>query len=176
MQLSLKGFSTIATMAAVAATSIVLSAGSASARPITFDGAYVGAGVAVGVTRSGLPGGEDTFGGNIQARVAIPGAPVSVRGAVLFGGENTAVMPIVSYDVPVSSNANVYVGAGYSFIDKAGVRSPLGNQDSFVATVGAEGAINRNIVVYGDVKWAPDGFQNSSADAVSIQGGVGYRF
>ncbi|SRR5579883_878922 len=163
-------------LSALAIAPVVLSAGAASARPITFNDSYIGAGVSAGVTNGGQSGDAATLGGNIQGRFAIPNAPVSVRGAVLFGGESAAIMPLVTYDIPVADNANIYAGAGYSFADKEGKPSPLGNKNAPVLTAGAEAGIGRDVVVYGDAKWGIDAYKNSSADAVSFQAGVGYRF
>ncbi len=166
----------IATLSAVAIAPLVLSAGTASAKPIMFDGSYVGAGVAAGVTNGGQQGDAATLGGNIQGRVAVPNVPVSVRGAVLFTNENSAIMPIVTYDVPVANNTNVYVGAGYSFVQKDGKPTPLGNRDAAVITAGAETGIGDHVVVYGDAKVGIKAYENSSASALSLQAGLGYRF
>lgn len=162
--------------AALAIAPAFLFASAASAQPITFSDSYIGAGVSSGVTNGGQNGDAATFGGNIQGRFAIPNAPVSVRGAVLFSGESAAIMPLVTYDLPVSSNANIYAGAGYSFVDKQGKPTPLGNSSAPVLTAGAEAGIGRNVVVYGDAKWGIDAYKKSSADALSFQAGVGYRF
>lgn len=168
-------------LSALSAT--ILSAGVASAQPYRVevdkpgtDASYVGAGIAAGVTNGGQTGDAATFGGNIQGRVAIPNAPVSVRGAVLFSDETSAIMPIVSYDQAVSNNANVYVGAGYSFVEANGSPTPLGNDDAPVVVVGGEAEVLNGLIVYGDAKWGIDAYQNSPADAVSLQAGVGYRF
>jgi hypothetical protein len=176
MRLSLNASTTIAVLAALAIAPAVMSAGSASAKPIVFDSSYVGAGVSAGVTNGGQQGDAATLGGNIQGRFAVPNAPVSVRGAVLFSDENAAVIPTVTYDLPVANNTNVYAGAGYSFVNKEGKPTPLGNRDAAVLTVGAESALTRDIVTYGDVKWGINAYKNSPADALSIQAGLGYRF
>ncbi|MBE9114423.1 hypothetical protein IQ249_00795 [Lusitaniella coriacea LEGE 07157] len=164
-------------------SAIVLSAGTASANPYRVeadkpgtDASYIGAGVSAGVTNGGQTGDAATFGGNIQGRVAIPNAPVSVRGAVLFSDETSAIMPIVSYDQAVADNANVYVGAGYSFVEANGQPTPLGNDDAPVIVVGGEAEFFDSVVVYGDAKWGINAYENSPADAVSFQAGVGYRF
>ncbi|MDB9314767.1 outer membrane beta-barrel protein [Spirulina sp. CS-785/01] len=160
-------------------SAILLSSGVASAQPDAVKGTdanYIGGGAAAGITHSDAPGGDATFGGNIQGRFAVPNAPVSVRGAVLFSDDNSAIMPMVSYDIPVSSNANLYVGGGYSFVEAEGVATPLGNRDSVVISAGGEVQLGSNIVVYGDGKWGVDAYENSDGDAVSLQGGVGYRF
>lgn len=165
-----------AAVSAIAVGATCLSAGTASAGPIRFDDSYIGAGVSAGVTSGGQGDDAAKLGGNIQGRVAIPKVPVSVRGAVLFSDETSAIMPMVTYDQRISNNANVYVGAGYSFVEQDGKRTPLGNKNAPVITVGAEAGVLKNVVVYGDAKWGIDAYQNSSADALSFQAGVGYRF
>ncbi|MGA7935597.1 MAG: hypothetical protein WCA35_18750 [Kovacikia sp.] len=167
------GVTALSTLAIVPA---FLFTGAASAKPIYFDGSYVGAGIAAGVTNGGQNGDAATFGGNIQGRVAIPSVPVSVRGAVLFTGNNSTVIPALTYDVPVANNTNVYLGAGYSFVQKDGKPTPLGNRDAAVIMAGAEAGIGDYIVGYGDVKWGIDAYKNSPASALSIQAGLGYRF
>jgi len=42
-----------------------------------------------------------------KGRVAIPNTPISARGAILFNNETSAIMPMVSYDVPETNNASV---------------------------------------------------------------------
>ncbi len=155
-------------------TSIVLCAGVAVAQPGT-NASYIGAGIAAGVTNDGR-GNDAVFGGNVQGRYAIPTQPVSIRGAVLFGGDATAIVPNVTYDVPIAKDTNMYIGAGYSFVTDENRNSQLGDRDAAVVTLGAESQVHKNVVVYGDAKWAIDAYENSSADAVSIQAGVGYRF
>lgn len=176
MTLSLKKSATIVALSIVAISPTFLSADSASAQPIRFDDSYIGVGVSAGVTNGGQGGDDAKFGGNVQGRLAIPNAPVSVRGAVLFSDETSAIMPMLTYDQRISDNANVYVGAGYSFVEQDGDNTPLGNRDSVVITAGAEAGVAKNVVIYGDAKWGLNAYQNSSADAVSFQAGVGYRF
>lgn len=176
MKLTFKSVVTISALVATVIAPALLSAGSASAKPAGTDANYVGAGISAGVTNGGQEGDAATFGGNIQGRVAVPNAPVSVRGAVLFSDETSAIMPIVTYDVPVTNNANVYVGGGYSFVEKDGSPTPLGNRNAPVVTVGAEAQVTQNLVVYGDTKWGIDAYQNSPADAVSFQAGAGFKF
>ncbi|HEY9671261.1 MAG TPA: hypothetical protein V6D11_07450 [Waterburya sp.] len=180
MKLSLKSAVIFSTLAATIIAPALLSAGRASAEPIKGTKAdYIGAGVAVGVTNGGTktPGGDAaTFGGNIQGRLTTDKAPVSVRGAVLFSDDTSAIMPIVTYDVPVAKNTNVYVGGGYSFVEKQGQHTPLGNKNAPVVTVGAESQLGQNLVVYGDTKWGIDAYKNSPADAVSFQAGAGIKF
>ena len=163
-------------VSAFVASSILLSGGIAAAKPTGMDGNYIGAGVSAGVTNGGENNDAAVLGGNVQGRYAIPETPVSARGAVLFGGDSTAIMPMLTYDVPIADNTNVYIGAGYSFVTDEGENSPLGNRDAAVITLGAESEVSDRVVVYGDAKWGIDAYEDSSADAVSLQAGVGFRF
>ncbi|MBM0743134.1 outer membrane beta-barrel protein [Phormidium sp. CLA17] len=199
MQLSQTVSKAIALLSAATAGSIVLSAGMASAQSVNqtvnvdvapganvvvvdsktpgFSGAYIGGGVAAGVTNGGQQGDAANLGGNIQGRIApFASVPVSARAAVLFGSETTAIMPLVTYDLPIAANTNLYVGGGYSFVEKNGKPSPLGNKNAPVVTVGAETSITRDVVVYGDAKLGVRAYENSKASALSFQAGVGYRF
>jgi hypothetical protein len=177
MKLTFKSVVSLSALTAVIAP-VLLSAGMASAKPAGTNASYVGGGVAAGVTNGGSAAGGDaaTFGGNIQGRLAAPNVPVSARGAVLFSDDTSAIMPMVSYDVPVTNNANVYVGAGYSFVESQGQPTPLGNQSAPVVTVGAEAQLGQNIVIYGDTKLGINAYRDSSASAVSVQAGAGFKF
>ncbi|MBE9054386.1 porin family protein [Nostocales cyanobacterium LEGE 11386] len=167
---------------AFAVASVVLSAGIASAQttanipPKGLTGSYIGAGVGAGVTDGGRQNDAATFGGNVQGRYALPNAPVSLRGAVLFGGDSTAIMPMLTYDAPIAKNTNVYFGGGYSFQTDEGKASQLGNQNTPVVTLGVESEVAKNVVIYGDAKWGIDAYKDSNADAISLQTGLGYRF
>ncbi|MDX2244477.1 MAG: hypothetical protein NW224_27705 [Leptolyngbyaceae cyanobacterium bins.302] len=146
-----------------------------------FDGAYIGAGPSFSVTNGGQANTSALFGGNIQGRVNIPNTPVSARAGVLFGPNNTAIVPMLTYDVPVAKNTNVYVGGGYSFVEDKqsfGVKknTPLGNKNAPVVVVGAEHSITRDFVVYGDAKLGIKAYENSPASAVNFTAGAGYRF
>jgi len=178
MKFTLKSVVTFCALTATAIAPALLFAGNASANPTGTNANYVGGGVAAGVTNGGSVQGGDaaTLGGNIQGRITTPKAPVSVRGAVLFSDETSAIMPIVTYDVPVTNNANVYVGGGYSFVESQGKPTPLGNRNAPVVTVGAEAAVGDNMVVYGDTKLGINAYQDSSASAVSFQAGAGFKF
>lgn len=173
----------LSTLSALALAPVFFPVGKASAQtfnqqPTGTDASYLGGGISVGVTNGGSPIYDDDaqFGGNVQGRFAIPNTPVSARGALLFGGDTVAVMPIISYDVPVNNNTNVYLGAGYSFVGDEGESTPLGNKDAVVLTTGVESQVTDKVVVYGDVKLGIDAYENSSASAASIQAGAAYRF
>lgn len=146
-------------------------------RPMGFGGAYVGAGIAAGVTNGGQAGTSALLGGNIQGRIApFQGIPVSARAAILFGPNNAAIMPMVTYDIPVAVNTNVYLGAGYSFVENNGQPTPIGNKSSAVLVAGAESSVTRDIVLYGDAKLGIQPYYHTDASSLSLQAGVGYRF
>ncbi|WP_414571024.1 outer membrane beta-barrel protein [Nostoc sp. CCY 9925] len=160
----------------LAAASIILSGGIASAQTAGTNANYIGAGIAAGATSGGQGNDDAQLGGNVQGRYAVPNGPVSVRGSVLYGGDAAAIMPIVTYDAPIARNTNVYFGGGYSFVTDEGQNSPLGNRNAPVVTLGVESEVANNVIAYGDTKWGIDAYRNSDADAVSFQAGLGYRF
>jgi hypothetical protein len=174
MKLSLKNSMILAGLATVAVTTVATQA--ATAAPVRFDGSYIGAGVAGGVIDSGLPNGKRTFGGGIQGRFAVPNAPVSVRANVLFANTNSAIVPTLTYDQAIGKNTNIYAGPGYSFVQKDGQTSPIGNRDSFVLNAGVESEVAKGVVVYTDAKLGLRAYQASPHPALAIQGGVGLKF
>jgi outer membrane autotransporter protein len=174
MKFSWKSAVTLSVLSAATIVPVLGLADSASAQLARgMNGNYVGAGVAVGVTS---PDDDTTFGGNVQGRYDVPLAPVSLRGSVLFNDEGAALMPIVSYDVGVAPNTNVYLGTGYSFVTDNGSATPLGDKNAPVLTAGVETAVTRNIALYGDAKLGIDAYEGSSDAAVSLQVGAAYRF
>ncbi|HTL90113.1 MAG TPA: outer membrane beta-barrel protein [Leptolyngbya sp.] len=176
MKLSLKAAATLSAISALVVSPLFF-AGSASAQPVRFDGSYVGAGVGGVVTDGGQSNNDDrAFGGNIQGRFAVPNTPVSVRGSVLFNGDNSAIVPTITYDLPVAKNTNVYAGAGYGFVQKDGQNSLIGNKDSAVLTAGVESEVAKGVVVYSDAKYGINAYQGSGAGSLSLVGGVGLRF
>lgn len=176
MKRFLKGALKISALSALVVAPVLLLSGEAFAQPTGTNASYLGGGISAGVTNGGKTGDAATFGGNIQGRVAIPNTPLSARGAILFSDETSAIMPMVSYDVPVRNNANVYLGAGYSFVEENGKPTPLGNKDAVVLTTGVEAEVARNIIVYSDAKLGIDAYEDSPASAVSFQAGAAYRF
>jgi opacity protein-like surface antigen len=163
------------TTSALVVASIILSSEIAIAQT-GMTGNYIGAGVSAGLTH-GIHNNDDAvFGGNVQGRFAVPQTPISARGAVLFGGDAVAIVPTITYDVPIAKKTNLYIGGGYSFNTSEGRNTQLGTRDATVLTLGAESELSKNIVAYGDAKWAIDAYKNSSGDAVSLQAGVGLRF
>lgn len=176
MKVSLKSLVKISAVSALAVAPALLSPGQASAEPIGTKANYIGGGVSGSVTNGGQTGDAAATGGNITARVAIPNAPVSFRGNVLFTNENSTVIPELSYDLPVAPNTNVYATAGVSLVQKDGKNAVLGNRDALVVGVGAETQVGKNFTVYGNTKLGVDAYKGSTADAVSFQVGAGYNF
>ena len=175
MKFSIKSAAAFSALAMLVASPLMV-AGSASAQQVApngMSGSYLGGGVSVGGNN---PNGDTTVGGNVQGRLDSAKAPVSLRGAALIGGDSTAIMPMLTYDAAIAPNTNLYGGVGYSFVTNKGNASPLGDKNSVVFTAGLETAVQRNVVLYGDVKVGLDAFRNNNNAAVSGQAGVGYRF
>ncbi|MEB3293408.1 MAG: autotransporter outer membrane beta-barrel domain-containing protein [Synechococcales bacterium] len=173
MKLSLKALTLSILTTALAGTALMTD--SATAQPVRFEGSYVGAGVAGSVTGGGAGDDNPNFGGNVQGRLAVPKTPVSVRGTVLFNGNNSAVIPTVTYDMGVAKNTNVYAGAGYSFVQNDGTNSPIGNRDTAVLNLGIESQVTKGVVVYGDAKYGIKGYE-SGKPSVGLSAGVGVQF
>lgn len=175
MKLSLKTVA-LTTLAATAAI-VNLSVSSASAAPDKgMTRGYVGAGLAGSVTNGGTGSDGLNFGGNVQGRVAIPNTPVSVRGTVLFNGNNSAVIPTLTYDMPVAKGTNVYAGVGGAFVQNQGLNSPIGTRNSVVLNAGVETQVAKGVVVYTDAKLGINAYQGSPASALGLSGGVGIQF
>ena len=175
MKLSFKAVALI-TLAATAAM-VNFSVSSASAAPDKgMTKGYVGTGLAGSVTNGGTGSDGLNFGGNVQGRVAIPNTPVSVRGTVLFNGNNSAVIPTLTYDIPVAKGTNFYAGVGGAFVQNQGVNSPIGTRNSVVLNAGVETQVAKGIVVYTDAKLGINAYQGSPASALGLSGGVGVQF
>lgn len=138
-------------------------------------GSYVGVGVAAGLT-DGSVNEEKQDALVLAARYKFLKLPVSLRAQAFLLNDNIAVVPTVSYDVPLNWQADAYIGAGYSFSDGDST-SPLGNKDAFAIQPGIDYALpNSNLVVFGNAIIAFDAYRESGGTAVSVQGGVGMRF
>ncbi|MGB3695516.1 MAG: hypothetical protein WA865_15745 [Spirulinaceae cyanobacterium] len=179
MERTIKSKLALSALSALVVTPLFLTPGAAFAETVNNKGTdanYIGGGAAAGITNGGQTGDAATLGYQVQGRYAVPNTPVSLRGAVLASDETSAIIPMVSVDVPVMKNTNVYFGAGYSFVEQDGQPTPLGNEDAAVLAVGAETQIGSHLMIYGDTKLGIDAYQNSPASAVSIQLGAGYAF
>lgn len=172
-----KSFVKVSALSAVAITTAFISAEQASAQPKKgTDASYVGAGISAGVTNGGQAGDAATFGGNITGRVKLGKSPFSARTQILFSDDTTAIVPQLSVDAGIAKNTNAYVAAGYSFVEKNGQPTPLGNKDSVAVTAGVETEVGKNFLVYSNATVGLDSYQNSPASAVNVGGGLGYRF
>ncbi len=172
----MKSFVTISALSALAIAPIFMSAGSASAAPKKgTDASYVGVGISAGVTNGGQNGDAATFGGNVHGRLNL-GGPVSARTQINFSDETSAIIPHLTVDVPVAKGTNVYVGAGYQFVEEDGKPTPSGNKDGVAVVAGVESEVAKNFLIYSNATVGVNAYQNSPASGVSLNGGVGYRF
>ena len=179
MKLLLKSFVTISALSSLVIASGFISAGKVAAQTQNqkgTDASYIGVGVAAGVTNGGVNNDAATFGGNITGRLKIGDTPFSARGNVLWSDETSAIIPEVSFDVPIANKTNAYVSGGYSWVEANGRPTPLGNRDSVVIGAGVESEVAKNFLVYTNAKVGLKAYQNSPASAISINGGIGYRF
>jgi hypothetical protein len=132
-------------------------------------GSYVGVGPSVGLI-DGIQ-----VGGVVAVRYKLLESPISFRAQALVG-RNTAVVPTVSYDVPLNWQTDVYLGAGL-VLAGGDSSSPVGNKISFALQPGIDYVVpNSNTVIFGNAIIAFDAYRDSGGAAVSLQGGVGYRF
>ncbi|MCU0526176.1 MAG: hypothetical protein MUF72_15260 [Elainella sp. Prado103] len=138
-------------------------------------GSYIGIGGSFGVTDG--PAGDGTSGGGVIAfRYKFLEVPISIRAQALIG-ETTALVPTVSYDVPLNWQTDAYIGLGAALQDSEESTSPVGNQTSFVLQPGIDHSFPySNVVLFGNAIIAFDAYKDSSNTAASIQGGVGVRF
>lgn len=138
-------------------------------------GSYIGVGPAFGVA-----GGNDRDGRSASAVIAVRykllETPISLRTqAYVFGG-TAAVVPTVSYDIPLNWQTDVYIGAGYSF-SNGEEASPVGNRNGFAIQPGVDYVLpSGNTVIFGNAVIAFDAYRDGGGTAVSLQGGVGLRF
>lgn len=177
MKRLIKSFVTISALSSLVVAPLFLSAGQASAEPQKgTDASYIGAGVSAGVTNGGQIGQDAQFGGNLSGRLKLGNTPFSARTQLLFTEQTTAIVPQVSVDAPIAKGTNVYLGAGYSFVEANGQQTPLGDRDGVALTAGVESEVAKNFLLYSNATVGMKTYQNSDASAVSLQGGLGYRF
>lgn len=173
----LKSLVTISALSSLVIIPAFLSVGKAAAETQKgTDASYVGVGVAAGVTSGGRGNDAATFGGNVTGRLKLGNTPFSARGNVLWSDETSAIIPEVSVDLPIANKTNAFITGGYSFVETDGKPTPLGNRDSVVVGAGVESEVAKNLLVYTNAKVGLKAYQNTNASAVSINGGIGYRF
>lgn len=110
---------------------------------------------------------------HLQGRIDLPNSQLSVRGTVVMGEQVESVTPVLSYDLPVGANTNVYAGAGYAIV-QPGQQTPVGDRDGVVLTTGVETSVSRQVIVYGDMRYQPNAAVGS--DAMQWHVGIGHRF
>ena len=91
-------------------------------------GSYIGVGPTVGLIDDAQVGGVVAF------RYKILESPISFRAQALVG-KNTAVVPTVSYDIPLNWQTDAYLGAGV-VLASGDSSSPVGNKISFALQPG----------------------------------------
>ncbi|MTJ08304.1 hypothetical protein [Anabaena sp. UHCC 0204] len=132
-------------------------------------GSYVGIGPAIGLSDGTQVGGVLAF------RYKLLEAPLSFRAQALIG-KGTAVVPTVSYDLPLNWQTDAYLGAGL-VLTSGDTPSPVGNKMSFALQPGIDYVVpNSNTVIFGNAIIAFDAYRNGGGTALSLQGGVGLRF
>jgi hypothetical protein len=135
-------------------------------------GSYIGIGPAIGVTEGGGEGRK--ISGVISGRYKFLEAPISLRGQV-FIGSGVALVPTVSYDIPINWQTDAYVGLGAS-IPVSG-NTPVGNKTGFAIQPGVDYSLpNSNMVIFGNAVISFDAYKDTHGTAASLQGGVGLRF
>ncbi len=139
-------------------------------------GSYVGIGAAAGLTKDATTGQGGGLQGVLAGRYRFLTMPISLRAQAFLFGNDFAVVPTVSYDVPLSWNMDAYLGAGISL---PGGSSPtvVGNKTAFVLQPGIDYMFpNSNLVAFGNAIFAFDAYRGSGNMAVSVQGGMGIQF
>ncbi|BAZ04487.1 hypothetical protein [Calothrix sp. NIES-3974] len=123
------------------------------------DGSYVGVG-------AGVVSGQGSYSTlSINGRVQLGTLPVSLRPSLLYfpDSNDTAFIGTVTYDAGIAKNTNIYVGPGVAL-------NGTNDYSSLALQAGAETAIAKNVVLYGDVTYL------TSSGEFPVKVGVGYRF
>lgn len=137
-------------------------------------GSYIGVGGSLGVSSDGSGDGQQ-IGGVIAVRYKFLEAPLSLR-TQAFIGSGTAVVPTISYDLPLTWQADAYLGAGMAFAS-GDSPSPVGDKTSFVVQPGIDYAVpNGNTVLFTNAVLAFDAYKDGGSTAIALQGGMGLRF
>jgi hypothetical protein len=135
-------------------------------------GSYVGVGPGLGLTKGNTT--ERKISGVINGRYKLLEFPASIR-AQAYLGSGTAIVPTISYDIPINWQTDAYVGIGAAV--HLGGDTPVGNKTGFAIQPGIDYMVpNSNMVLFGNAVIAFDAYKNSGGTAASLQGGVGIRF
>lgn len=171
-QIFLSSFGKAATAVLTIAGGLMLSTTAAQAQAAY--GSYVGIGPAFGITEGDNANEEREVSGLISARYKFLELPVSIR-AQAFIGDGFALVPTVSYDIPLNWQTDAYIGLGAA-VNISG-NTAIGNKTGFAIQPGIDYSLpNSNLVVFGNAVIAFDAYESDSGTAASIQGGVGLRF
>ncbi len=140
-------------------------------------GSYLGVGASFGLNNGNVNAGETARTSVLlSGRYKFLEVPISLRAHAMIGS-STAVVPTVSYDLPLNFDTDLYLGAGVALANTADT-TPVGNKNSFVIQPGIDFAIpNTNFVLFGNVIFAFDAYRNApGVTATSVQTGLGFRF
>lgn len=121
------------------------------------------------VTDEGIPASQQ-----YQGRLDLQNSPLSVRGSLYLEDRAAALVPTVTYDLPVHERINIYGGAGYALA--AGGRTPLGDRNGWVLSTGAETELLPGMVVYGNAQVGIGTDSVTRNSPLRLQMGVGRRF
>ena len=169
------GKAACASLLAATAAGVVLLPESAQAQ-VAY-GSYVGVGAGVGLTNAVATGEGSGLQGVIAGRYRFLTMPISARAQAFVFGDSFAVVPTVSYDVPLSWNADAYIGAGFSIPSGGSTPSVVGDKTAFVLQPGVDYMFpNSNLVAFGNAIFAFDAYRDGGNTAISVQGGVGIQF
>jgi hypothetical protein len=162
------GLSSIALTSFATAVSLAFSTAAPASAQAAY-GSYIGAGPTIGFTEG------PQIGGVLAVRYKLLELPVSIRTQALIGS-GTAIVPTISYDVPINWQTDAYLGAGVAFAS-GDSPSPVGDKTSFAIQPGVDYMVpNSNTVFFGNAIIAFDAYRNKGGTAFSVQGGVGLRF
>ncbi|MFH7243310.1 MAG: hypothetical protein ACHWZW_10720 [Spirulina sp.] len=140
-------------------------------------GSYVGLGAGFGLTSDAATSRGTGVQGVIAGRYRFLTMPVSARAQAFVFGDGFAVVPTISYDFPLSWNADAYIGAGVSIPSGGDDPSLVGNKTAFVLQPGIDYMFpNSNLVAFGNAIFAFDAYRDGGNTAISVQGGVGIQF
>jgi hypothetical protein len=119
----------------------------------------------------GLPSAQ-----HYQGRLDLDNSDLSVRGSLYLNEQSSAIVPSVTYDMPVAPGTNVYAGAGYAVITPNSGTTPLGDRNGLVLSAGAESEVLPGMVVYGNAQMGVGTDSQTGNSPLRWQVGVGRRF
>ncbi len=137
-------------------------------------GSYIGIGPTYGLS-SNNSGQGDGFGGVVAVRYKLLELPISLRTQALIS-DGVAVVPTVSYDLPLSWQTDAYIGVGAAFA-AGDTPSPVGDRTSFAIQPGVDFMLpHSQLAIFTNAIIAFDAYRDGGGTAVSVQGGLGMKF